>query len=918
MHLYQAQTSPARPTRPSNNAPISASSSSTISNFPNIPLNKQLSNPTKKNKTLFQHCLKDIAVPRALQEGIQVLRVFANGKTTRMTMKLSDDKFTLFLNHGIPGSTKSSSNKRWSMMSRKNGSELDRVIDVGGISEIQRGHSRRNFQLARTRTDSIKSLMSNISLDNSSTAPSSQQSMADVLDPSLCFSILFRGAWTLDLMMPSSSTSISRDEILNALDQIVYTYQSAKVMVSNDVLLLRYVWREAEKETTGRAGSNELQKILKRINYHIPSTKKFNDSYDKFGKMIHLDRKMRKQGLTFEQTASFLHKLKRDSWLAKPVNRYWNRLFGDQMKNGKARKDVSAQTFLTKFLHDFQGEDEATLEQVQRLFVHLNALQLPRSDDAIEIPDDPSSRIDKVRFEAYLNSEENDAFEPLREKYNKDCMRRPISEYWINSSHNTYLTGDQITSASSVDMYSNALYRGCRCLELDIWDGEIVDMQPCPVVWHGHTMTSKILFKDIIRAIKLFLNFHPDTFPLVLSFENHCSIPYQEVMAQQLVRILGSSLYIPSETSLQGSLPSPMDLKGMVVVKGRRPTDLDLDDAEDYEDDVSDDGAPSTVFGSEYAGDGGEQAANRKKNTNSKISPSLARLTLFHGNKLKSWETSILNPTHYMHSFSENKVRSLARKTDRRTWTVYNETHMSRTYPAGSRVDSSNYLPILPWSLGCQMVSLNFQTNDVALKLNDGRFRENGSCGYVLKPDSLLEMHDKVETKDPNTLKVAIRILSGACIPKPNEQKTGEVINPYIKVSMYDIKNGEKAGFQSFDSGVCGNNGFNPIFTSDKFSFRVDNPAVAMLHLAIYDKESTPTKPDALVASASIPVSVLRKGLRSVKLFDTANTRSGAIGFASLLIEVKKSIGVVAANDMDDFIAREATRAKKVAIMAEF
>lgn len=115
-------------------------------------------------------------------------------------------------------------------------------------------------------------------------------------------------------------------------------------------------------------------------------------------------------------------------------------------------------------------------------------------------------------------------------------------------------------------------------LELDIWDSEQrgPDGRPIPVVWHGyvqtsgqcyvflklttafrHTMTTKILFADIIKCLKVFLNFHPDTFPLVLSFENHCSVPYQEVMAEDLVRILGDSLYIPREESLFGRLPSP-------------------------------------------------------------------------------------------------------------------------------------------------------------------------------------------------------------------------------------------------------------------------------------------------------------------------------------------------------------------------
>lgn len=83
-------------------------------------------------------------------------------------------------------------------------------------------------------------------------------------------------------------------------------------------------------------------------------------------------------------------------------------------------------------------------------------------------------------------------------------------------------------------------------------------LTPYPIRF-SHTMTTKILFEDIIKAIKHFLNFNPNIFPIVLSFENHCSIPYQEVMAEQLVRILGKSLYIPPDDSLFGLLPSPME-----------------------------------------------------------------------------------------------------------------------------------------------------------------------------------------------------------------------------------------------------------------------------------------------------------------------------------------------------------------------
>ncbi|KAH8594073.1 PLC-like phosphodiesterase [Bisporella sp. PMI_857] len=88
--------------------------------------------------------------------------------------------------------------------------------------------------------------------------------------------------------------------------------------------------------------------------------------------------------------------------------------------------------------------------------------------------DQPADCLDKesYKFEEFLETVYyNRGFDAIKAPDEEKDLTKPISNYFISSSHNTYLDGNQWTSKSSTDAYKNVLLRGCRCIEIDVHNG---------------------------------------------------------------------------------------------------------------------------------------------------------------------------------------------------------------------------------------------------------------------------------------------------------------------------------------------------------------------------------------------------------------------------------------------------------------
>ncbi|KAK4668616.1 uncharacterized protein QC764_708960 [Podospora pseudoanserina] len=431
-------------------------------------------------------------------------------------------------------------------------------------------------------------------------------------------------------------------------------------------------------------------------------------------------------------------------------------------------------------VYSAHGKDSWTPEQTA---VFLKTVQHDTpSELALELADDKDWEL--VTFLKYMTSEVTSAVAPPEEV----DLSWPLSAYFISSSHNTYLTGNQLSSDSSADAYRNVLKRGCRCIEVDVWDGDEPDSDSDTSISssdeEGVTSKSKKRLSSVKDKLpssltskleKTSLGSNTDSgAPLNRSTSTssgpagptihrapslkeprvyHGYTLTKEVSFREVCLAIRETAFETTDSPLIVSLEvhcSPEQQLTMVAIMTETWGDLLLPEPKE---DATCLPAPGDLKGrilvkvkytpppsaSSTSPPGSDtppeniDPSTTKPKKPSKIIHALSKLGIYtRGVSFKSLtQPEASMPTHIF-SLSESGVSEVHAKSAQDLF-EHNRRYLMRAYPSGLRIRSSNLDPAVFWRKGIQVVALNWQNWDEGMMLNEGMFA--GTNGYVLKPE---------------------------------------------------------------------------------------------------------------------------------------------------------------------------------------
>ncbi|XP_036681199.1 1-phosphatidylinositol 4,5-bisphosphate phosphodiesterase gamma-1 isoform X1 [Balaenoptera acutorostrata] len=398
--------------------------------------------------------------------------------------------------------------------------KIEGAIDIREIKEIRPGKTSRDFDRY-------------------------QEDPAFRPDQSHCFVILYGMEFRLKTL---SLQATSEDEVNMWIKGLTWLMEDT-LQAATPLQIERWLRKQfysVDRNREDRISAKDLKNMLSQVNYRVPNMRFLRERLT--------DLEQRTSDITYGQFAQLYRSLMYSA--QKTMDLPF--LEASALRAGERPElcRVSLPEF-QQFLLEYQGE----LWAVDRLQVQEFMLSFLR--DPLREIEEPYFFLDE--FVTFLFSKENSIWNSQLDAVCPDTMNNPLSHYWISSSHNTYLTGDQFSSESSLEAYARCLRMGCRCIELDCWDGP----DGMPVIYHGHTLTTKIKFSDVLHTIKEHA-FVASEYPVILSIEDHCSIAQQRNMAQYFKKVLGDTLLTKPVDIAADGLPSPSQLKRKILIKHKK------------------------------------------------------------------------------------------------------------------------------------------------------------------------------------------------------------------------------------------------------------------------------------------------------------------------------------------------------------